>query len=113
MRVSTIWTSASTSSVSITSTSRTGFDRAVDVDDVGIVEAAHHVDDGGGLADVAEELVAEALAGAGAAHEAGDVDELDRRGQDALGIDDARPASARRGSGTGTTALFGSMVQKG
>ena len=42
-----------------------------------------HVEDGVDLADVAEELVAEALALAGAAHQAGDVDELER-GRDHL-----------------------------
>jgi hypothetical protein len=49
--------------------------------DVAALEAAQHVDDGVHLADVGEELVAEALALAGAADQAGDVDELD------LGLD--------------------------
>ncbi len=43
--------------------------------DVVILEAAQNMDDGVHLADVAEELVAQALALRGAAHEAGDVDE--------------------------------------
>jgi hypothetical protein len=30
-----------------------------DMDDIFVVEAAHHMDDGGGLADIGEELVAE------------------------------------------------------
>ena len=53
-----------------------GIDRVLDVDDVVVLEAAHDVGDGVGLADVGEELVAEALALGGAAHEAGDVDEV-------------------------------------
>ena len=65
-----------------------GVDAAVDVDDVGVVEAADDVDDGVGLADVGEELVAEAFAFAGASDEAGDVDEFDDGGLDLLGLDD-------------------------
>ena len=52
------------------------------MDHVRIVEAAHDVGDRGHFADVGEELVAEALALVGALHQAGDVDELDRRGHD-------------------------------
>lgn len=63
-------------------------DLAGHVDHVGIFEAAHHVDDGVGFADVREELVAQAFALAGARHQAGDVDEFDRGRQDALGLDD-------------------------
>ena len=63
---------------------------AGDVDHVLAVEAAHHVDDRVGLADVGEELVAEALALGRAGDEAGDVDELDHRRNDALGLDDRR-----------------------
>ena len=63
-------------------------DRAHRVDDVGILEAAHDVDDRVHLADVREELVAEALALAGAGDEAGDVHELDRRGDDDPGLRD-------------------------
>ena len=58
--------------------------------DVGILEAAHHMRDGVDLADVGEELVAEAFALGGAAHEAGDVDE----GQP--GRDDLRRFGDRR-----------------
>ena len=65
-----------------------GVDAAVDVDDIGVVEAADDVDDGVGLADVGEELVAEAFAFAGASDEAGDVDEFDDGGLDLLGLDD-------------------------
>ena len=52
-----------------------GIDLALDMGDVGVLEAAHHMGDGVDLADVGEELVAEPLALGGAAHEAGDVDE--------------------------------------
>ena len=50
-----------------------------DVDNVRVLEAAHHVDERVHLADVAEELVAEALAVGGAFHQAGDVHELKGR----------------------------------
>ncbi len=50
-------------------------DASLDMRDVVILEAAQHVGDRVDFADVGEELVAEALAGRGAAHEAGDVDE--------------------------------------
>ena len=50
--------------------------------DVAALEAAQHMDDGIDLADVAEKLVAEPFAGRGAAHQAGNVDELE------LGLDD-------------------------
>ena len=52
-------------------------DRALDMGDAAALVAAHHMGDGVDLADVAEELVAQPLAPAGAAHQAGDVDELD------------------------------------
>ena len=47
--------------------------------DVRVLEAADHLHDGVHLADVREELVAEAFALARALHEAGDVHELDGR----------------------------------
>ena len=56
-------------------------DAAFDMGDVAALEAAQDVDDGVDLADVGEELVAEALALRGAADEAGNVDELE------LGLD--------------------------
>ena len=52
------------------------------MDDVAIGKAAHDVGDRIDLADVAEKLVAEALAAGGAAHQPGDVDEFE------LGRDD-------------------------
>ena len=81
--------------------------------DVAALEAAQHVDDRVDLADVGEELVAEPFALGGAAHQAGDVDELE------LGRDDLAPtwrsaaSFSRRASGTATRPTFGSMVQNG
>jgi len=57
-------------------------DLALDVGDVAVLEAAHHVRDRIDLADVGEELVAEALAFRGAAHQAGDIDEGEPRRHD-------------------------------
>ena len=51
-------------------------DRTVHMGDVVVLKAAHNLKDGGAFADVAEELVAEAFALAGPAHEPGDVDEV-------------------------------------
>ena len=56
-----------------------GIDRAADVVNIRVLETAHHLHDGVHLADVAEKLVAQALAAARAAHESGDVHELDAR----------------------------------
>ena len=63
-------------------------DGAVDVCNVRVVEAADDVDDGVHLADVAEELVAEALALACPPHKTGDVDEFHGRAGDLGGLDD-------------------------
>ena len=63
-------------------------DLAGDVHDVVVDEAAHHLRDGVRLADVREELVAEAFALRGAGHEARDVHELDRGRQHLLGLGD-------------------------
>ena len=65
-----------------------GVDGAVDVGDVVVVEAAEHVDDGVGLADVAQELIAQALALRGPLHQAGYVYYLARGGYDAPGVDE-------------------------
>ena len=70
--------------------SRDRVDLAGDVDHVLVVEAADDVDDRVGLADVGQELVAEALALGRAGDQAGDVDELDDRRDDPLGLDDRR-----------------------
>ena len=82
------------------------------VDHVVVLEAAHHVDDGVGLADVGQKLVAQAFALAGTGHQTGDIDKLDDSRNDALGRDDLA-SCCRRGSGTSTTPVLGSMVQKG
>ena len=60
------------------------------VDDVVVLEAAHNVEDCVALANVREELVAEALALRGALHETGDVGELHRRADDLLRVRDRR-----------------------
>ena len=73
-------------------------DAAFDMGDVGILEAAQHVDDGIDLADIGEELVAQALALAGAAHQPGDVDEFQRwsaRSSPICRCAPARPAAGR------------------
>lgn len=87
-------------------------DGAVHVGDVLVLEAAHHLDDGGALADVGQELVAQSLTLARALDEAGDVDEIDEGVNGFLGLALAVSASTRA-SGTVTVALLGSMVQKG
>ena len=87
-------------------------DRAADVMNVAVFEAAHDLDDRVHFADVAEELVAESFARARAFHEPGDIDELDRGRNDFLRMRKLREHS-RRGSGTVTTPRFGSIVQKG
>ena len=58
-------------------------DPALGVDDVRVVVDADHVDDRVGLADVGQELVAEALAAVRAGDEPGDVVEGDRVRDDA------------------------------
>ena len=63
-------------------------DAALDMDDVVILEAAEHIGDGVDLADHGEELIAEAFALGGAAHEAGDVDEGEPRRDDLGGLGD-------------------------
>ena len=57
-------------------------DRALDMDDIVVAEAAHDMGDRIDLADMAEKLVAQPLAAGGAAHQPGDVDEFE------LGRDD-------------------------
>ena len=89
-----------------------GVDPAVDMGDVGILEAAHHMGDGVDLADGGEELVAEPFALRGALHQAGDVDECQPRRDDLRRLAGAASVSSR-GSGTATSPTFGSMVQNG
>ena len=57
------------------------------MDDLRVCEAADDVEDGVGLADVGEELVAEAFALRRAFDDAGDVDELHGGGDDGVGLD--------------------------
>ena len=59
---------------------------AVDMHDVVVLERAHDLADRVGLADVGQELVAQAFAFGGALDDAGDVDEGDGRGHDLLGV---------------------------
>ena len=56
-----------------------GIDLVFDMLDVVILEAAQHMDDGVHLADIAEELVAQAFTRGGTAHEAGNVHERQLR----------------------------------
>ena len=87
-------------------------ERAHGVDGVIILEAADDMDDGVDLADVGQELVAEAVALAGAGDESGDVDEFDGGRDDRAGVEDLFQ-TGRRSSGTVTTPTLGSMVQNG
>ena len=63
-------------------------DTAIHMDDIRVGEVAHHLADGVSLADVGQELVAQAFAGIGALDQAGDVYELHRGRHDALRGDD-------------------------
>jgi hypothetical protein len=67
---------------------RDGVDPVLHVHDVRVFEAPRDLDDGVHLADVRQELIAEALALVGAANEARDVDEVDDGGDDAIGVND-------------------------
>ena len=87
-------------------------DLARDVRDVVVLEAAHEMRDRVSLANVREELIAEPFALRRALDQARDVDELDDRRHDLLGLTIAAIASSR-GSGTATTPTFGSIVQNG
>src|SRR5205823_13459594 len=62
-----------------------GVDRSHHVHYVGVFEAADHVQDRIDLADVRQELVAEAFPLRGATHQSGDVDELNDGGDFLLG----------------------------
>ena len=75
-----------------------GIDRAGDVVDVVVLEAADDLDDGVDFADVGQKLVAEPLARARALDQAGDVDELEDGGDDFWRFGDggqARPGARR------------------
>ena len=88
-------------------------DAALDMGDVAFLEAAQHMDDRIDLADIAEKLVAEPLAGRGAAHQPGNVDEFELRFDDACADLAILAISCRRGSGTATRPTLGSIVQNG
>ena len=60
------------------------------MDDVRVVEAAHHVSNGIGLTDMRQKLVTQSLAFGSARHQPGNVHELDVGGQDALRTHDLR-----------------------
>ena len=61
-------------------------DRATNVMNIGVLEATDHLDNRVYLADVAEELVTETLAGARPFHESRDIHELDRGRDDLLRV---------------------------
>ena len=63
---------------------------AVHMDDVAVVEAAQHVQDGVALPDIGQELVAKTFPPACTAHQARDVDDVDRGGNRALRVADFR-----------------------
>ena len=65
-----------------------GVHAAFHVSDVAILEAAQHVNDGVGFADIGQELVAQSLAAAGATHQAGDVYEFQAGGDGFLRLAD-------------------------
>ena len=67
-----------------------------DVDDIAILEAAHHVADRVHLSDVGQELVAQALAARRAGHQARDVHELHRGRDHLLRLDDLRQRAQAR-----------------
>ena len=94
-RFSTVSRSARASSISTTRRCSIGIGRP---GDVVVVERPQHEHDGVDLADVGEELVAEALALARPLDEAADVDDLHRGVHDVLRLATSRPAgrAARR-----------------
>ena len=63
-----------------------GIDRALHMHDIAGIEAADHMDDGVDLADMRQELVAQALALGRALDQSGDVDELDGGGGELVGL---------------------------
>ena len=61
---------------------------AVDVDDIGVIEHADNLCNGFGLADICQELIAQAFTLGGTFDDAGDVHEGHRSGQQLLGTED-------------------------
>jgi hypothetical protein len=78
------------------------------VGDVAVLEAAHHLDDGVGFPDVGQEGVAQAFPLAGAAMSTNSWE----AGRIRWGVTISASRSSRS-SGTSTTPVLGSMVQKG
>ena len=91
---------------------RAGVHGALDVNDVAVLKAAHHVGDGVSLPGYGRKLVAQALTLAGPLHEARDVHELHDGWNFDFGTHDLSE-TGMRGSGTFTTPSLGLMVQKG
>ena len=84
-----------------------GIYAAVNVHHVAIVEAAEHVDDGIGLADISQELIAQAFALGCALHEARNIDNLHRGGDDAARMDEfGEPRQSLIGHGDDTDVGF-------
>jgi hypothetical protein len=82
-------------------------DLAFDVDDVLILEAAHHVDDRVNLADVRQELVAKSFAFARTTDQAGNIDDFEHCGHDDRCLDDAgKFTEARIGHENGADVWF-------
>ena len=70
------------------------------MDDVGVVEAADHVNDGVGGPDIGQELVAQPLALGGALHQTGDVHKLHHGGGGLFGlVEVGKPVQAAVGDG--------------
>ena len=88
-------------------------DLAVGMGDAGVGVGADDVADRVRLADRGEEAVAEPLAGAGAADEAGDVVDLERLVDDRRRLERVAATASSRSSGTGAIATFGSIVVNG
>ena len=65
----------------------------VDMSDIIIIETAEHMDDGIRLADISQELIAEALTLRGPLHEPGDVDDLHRSRDHRPGVAELHEAS--------------------
>ena len=84
--------------------------------DVVVGEGADHLADRIGLADVGEELVAQTLPLGRTAHDAGDVDEGDRRGDEPLGAEEVREhlqARVRQGDDAKVRLDRGERVVRG
>ena len=87
-------------------------ERSGNVDDVFVLKAAHDMDDGVHLANVCQKLVAKPLAPGRAAHEPGDIHELNDGGRVLFGVVHLRQ-HVEPFVRHGTTPTFGSMVQNG